>query len=217
MKQFWRRKGYQMQDSAEHHKVNDDTLFAWLEDSMLPILADKSQWPFVLLILNADTHPGFRIGRGCNDYLIKHDYPLVYRSFTCLDQHLKHFMKRFREFGLDKNAEVVIYGDHLTMGNRKPSISGQRNLTVFMPLRPKDNDWARAQFGRTMSYYDFAPTILDVLEIDYEPRFPFGESLFGEKPGQIPTVADLQFIYEMIFGTNSNATCRGRLGVCVQD
>jgi phosphoglycerol transferase MdoB-like AlkP superfamily enzyme len=126
-------------------------------------------------------------------------------------------MKRFQEFGLDKNAEVVIYGDHLTMGNRKPSISGQRNLTVVMPLRPKDNDWARAEFGRTMSYYDFAPTIMDVLEIDYEPRFPFGESLFGEKAGQTPTVADMQFIYEMIFGKNSKATCRGRPGVCDHD
>jgi phosphoglycerol transferase MdoB-like AlkP superfamily enzyme len=65
--------------------------------------------------------------------------------------------------------------------------------------------------------YDFAPTILDVLEIDYEPRFPFGESLFGDKAGQTPTVADMQFIDEMIFGKNSKATCRGRPGVCDQD
>jgi hypothetical protein len=41
MKQFWRQRGYQMQDSAEHHKVNDDALFAWLEDSILPTLLDK--------------------------------------------------------------------------------------------------------------------------------------------------------------------------------
>jgi hypothetical protein len=65
-----------------------------------------------------------------------------------------------------------------------------------------------------MSYYDFAPTILDVLEINYEPRFPFGESLFGDKAGQTPIVADMQFIYEMIFGKNSKARCGGRPGVC---
>jgi hypothetical protein len=57
-------------------------------------------------------------------------------------------VKRFREVGLDKNAEVATFGDQLTMGNRKPSISGHRNLTVVMPRRPKDNNWVRAQFGR---------------------------------------------------------------------
>jgi phosphoglycerol transferase MdoB-like AlkP superfamily enzyme len=217
MKQFWRRKGYQMQDSAEHHKVNDDALFEWLADSVLPRLADTSQWPFVLLILNSDTHPGFHVGSECNDYLAKHGYPLVYRSFTCLDQHLKHFMKRFCELGFEKNTEVVIYGDHLTMGNTRRFISGPRNLTVFMPLRLQEGKWRRAQFGRTMSYYDLAPTVMDLLEIDYSPRFPFGENLFGENAGRIPAVAEMQFIYEMIFGTNTNATCLGRLGICHKD
>jgi hypothetical protein len=126
-------------------------------------------------------------------------------------------MKRFGELGFEKNTQVVIYRNHLRMGNTRRFISGPRNLTVFMPLRPQDSKWRRAQFGRTMSYYDLAPTIMDLLEIDYSPRFPFGESLFGEKAGRTPTVADMQFIYEMIFGKNTNATCHGKLGVCDKD
>jgi hypothetical protein len=51
MKQFSRQKGYQMQDSAEHHEVNDDALFEWLEDSVVATLTDKSKGSFVLLIL----------------------------------------------------------------------------------------------------------------------------------------------------------------------
>jgi phosphoglycerol transferase MdoB-like AlkP superfamily enzyme len=126
-------------------------------------------------------------------------------------------MTRFQELGLHKNTEVVIYGDHLTMGNMKGLMAGPRNLTMFMPLRMQDSKWRRAQFGKTMSYYDLAPTIMDLLEIDYSPRFPFGESLLGETAGRTPSIADMQFIYQIIFGKKSNATCRGRLGVCHED
>jgi phosphoglycerol transferase MdoB-like AlkP superfamily enzyme len=215
MKGFMAKKGYRVLDSAEHNKADDADLFEWLGSSVLPKLTDPSQSPFALLILNADTHPPFFIGGRCNDYLREHHYPQGYRSFTCLDQRLERFMITFKELGLDKNAEVVIYGDHLTMGDMRSLIHGERNLSMFMPLRLHDSKWRRAQFARTMSYYDIAPTIMDLLGIDYSPRFPFGESLFGEKEGKIPTIVDLQFIYQMILrARHGEATCHGRPGMC---
>jgi phosphoglycerol transferase len=214
MKQFMSKKGYSVQDSAEHHKLGDSDLFEWLDSPVLPKLTHPSQWPFALLILTADTHTPFHIRRACNNYLANSKYPKVYRSFTCLDQYLKHFIERFQELGLGKNAEVLIYGDHLTIGNMNPFIHGQRNLSLFLSLRLQDPQWRRAQFGKTMSYYDFAPTIMDLLKIEYSPRFPFGESLFGEKSGPVPTITDLQFIYQVMFGNGHNATCHGRPGMC---
>jgi phosphoglycerol transferase len=214
MKEFMADKGFRVQDSVEHHQGDDDSLFTWLESSVLPKLTAKKQWPFVLLILNADTHPPFSVGATCHDYLLDHNYPKIYRSFTCLDQHLKRFVKRFTELGLDKNSELVIYGDHLTMGDMSPFIHRDRNLSLFIPFRLQDEKWRRAQFGRTMSYYDIAPTIMDLLEIDYSPRFPFGESLLGAKEGGTPTLSDLTFIYHQIFRKRGEGSCRGRPGMC---
>jgi hypothetical protein len=98
-------------------------------------------------------------------------------------------MKRFQESGLDKDAEGVICGEHLTMGNIKREISGRSNLRMFMKLRPRDNNWERAQFGRTISYYDFAPTIMDLLEIDYEPGFHSGGTFGDTKQGKLRQLA----------------------------
>jgi hypothetical protein len=121
-----------------------------------------------LLILKIDAHPGFHIGTECKDYLAKHNYPRAYRLLTSLDQHLEHFTQKLQEIDLDRNAEVVIDGDHLTMGDRNKRILGHRNLTVFMPLLSKDNRWARARFERTANESDFASTIMNLSEIHYE-------------------------------------------------
>jgi hypothetical protein len=65
MKDFMRERGYATQDSAEHHRYNDDELFEMLTNEVLPTLAHTT--PFALLILNADTHSDFTIGSACDD------------------------------------------------------------------------------------------------------------------------------------------------------
>jgi phosphoglycerol transferase MdoB-like AlkP superfamily enzyme len=219
MKHYMIERRFQSQDSAEHHKQNDDQLFTLLQNDVLPSLASKKSQPFALLIVNADTHPDFTIGAMCNDYLSIEHYPKVYRSFTCFDQHLERFMAKLSELGLDKNTEVVVYGDHLTMFAREYRLGADRNLTIFLPLRPQDEKWRKAQEEKTMSYYDFAPTVMELLEIDYSPPFPFGKDLLGTEPGGLPTVDDMKVIYGLATGdlTNETARCRGEIGFCLAD
>jgi phosphoglycerol transferase MdoB-like AlkP superfamily enzyme len=125
------------------------------------------------------------------------------------------FVGKVKELGLDQSTEIVIYGDHITMGDMKQLTPGRRNLSVFMPLRQQDKLWKRSQ-GRQMSYRDFAPTIMDLLGIDYSPRFPFGKSLFGMKQGDVPTLNDMAFMYGLATGDRRliSPTCKGQPGLC---
>jgi phosphoglycerol transferase MdoB-like AlkP superfamily enzyme len=218
MKDFMIERGYKTQDSSEHMRLNDDALFELLEQEVLPGLAADSS-PFVLLILNSDTHPDFLIGEKCDDFLIKESYPRVYRSFTCFDQHLESFVRTMERLGLDKTTEVIIYGDHLTMGSDVHwMLSAERNLTVFMPLRAQDEKWAKWH-GKPLSYYDFAPTVMELLEIDYSPPFPFGTDMLGDEVGRVASLDDLKLIYGIATGDidYSTARCLGSAGFCQSD
>jgi phosphoglycerol transferase MdoB-like AlkP superfamily enzyme len=215
MKAFMKERGFRTQDSADHHRTNDDELFDLLFRDVLPGLAALPH-PFALLILNADTHPDFTIGPACDDYLLRAEYPIVYRSFTCFDQHLARFIARMAELGIDRNTEVIVYGDHLTMGDVGFMLGADRNLSIFLPLRPQDGKWRRAQEGKEMSYYDFAPTVLELLEIDYAPPFPFGADLLGTRQGKVASLEDLRLIYGIAIGDirNKTVTCHGDAGFC---
>jgi phosphoglycerol transferase MdoB-like AlkP superfamily enzyme len=216
MKDFMKERGFKTEDSAEHHRENDDQLFDYLENDVLPSLLNGQNRPFVLLIVNADTHPDFTVGGACDDYLANANYPKVFRSFTCFDQHLQRFMEKLRLLGLDKNTEVVVYGDHLTMFAIESLLGAPRNLTMFLPLRPQDEKWRKAQERKTMSYYDFAPTILELLGIDYSPPFAFGKDLLGDHVGTVPDLDDLKLLYGLATGDTENATvrCLGQAGFC---
>jgi phosphoglycerol transferase MdoB-like AlkP superfamily enzyme len=215
MKDFMIERGWRTQDSSEHHKSNDDELFELLLNDVLPSVA-ALRHPFALLILNADTHPDFTVGSACDDYLLLAEYPIVYRSFTCFDQHLARFIARMTELGIDKNTEVVVYGDHLTMGDIGFILGADRNLSMFLPLRPQDEKWRRAQEEKVMSYYDFAPTVLELLGIDYAPPFPFGADILGPEQGKVATLEDLRLIYGIATGDVRNETvkCHGDAGFC---
>jgi phosphoglycerol transferase len=115
MKDFMIERGYKTQNSAEHHRYNDDELSELLLNDVVSNLTQVT--PFALLIVNTDTHPDFTIGSACDNWLLSVEYPRVSRSFTCFDQHLARFIARLEELGLDQNTEVVVYGDHLTMGD----------------------------------------------------------------------------------------------------
>jgi phosphoglycerol transferase MdoB-like AlkP superfamily enzyme len=215
MKQFLQKKGYTVRDITEHQCKDDDELFELLHHDVLPQLADKSQWPFVLLVLNVDTHSPYTISGKCDDYLAKEDYPQIYREFNCMDQRLRRIVEWIKELNLDKSSEVLISGDYISMGNWEGIIPTPRQLAVFLPFRPQNRVWKVAQNTRKLSYYDFAPTILDLLEVDYSPDFVFGKSMFGQKSGSVPSRNDLVFLYEVAIGADPrNATCHDRAGLC---
>jgi hypothetical protein len=218
MKGFMKRKGWSPQDSAEHFKNDDDGLFDLLEGDVLKKLSDRRNWPFILLILNADTHPDFYVGKKCRDHLATEGYPLEHRSFTCFDDHLKHFIEELQRSKLADNTDVVVYGDHLTMTLKEWRLLPERNLTIFFPLRKQDEKWRMGR-SKALSYYDFAPTILEYLGIDYSPRFPFGADIFSDKVGSVPNLDDMKLIYGIVSGDIDfkKIQCLGSSGFCQRD
>jgi hypothetical protein len=197
MKAFFVKRGYQTYDSAEHFRESDDDFFDLLQEEVLPMLSNPRMWPFVLHVLNADTHtPYIRIAAKCNDYLRHHGYPRVYRSFNCLDQYLERFFDAVRKNGLEDDTEVVIFGDHLTVAWVQRDLNVDRNLTLIFPFRKQDDKWRRAA-QKPLTYYDVVPTILELLEIDYSPKFPFGADIFGPDIGRPPAFEDQKAIYDI--------------------
>jgi phosphoglycerol transferase MdoB-like AlkP superfamily enzyme len=211
MKDFLRVKGFATQDSREHGQGSDAGLLRLLETEMLGKLSDSRNWPFVLLILTATTHPPFGIPGGCRDHLKA--YPKIFRSFTCFDDSLRHFAEVFEKSKLFGNTEMIVYGDHLAM--QGSGFLSERNLSVFFPFRKQDDKWKQG-ISKVLSYYDFAPTVLELLGIDFKPSFPFGFDMFGPRVGTLPQVDELKLIYGIVSG-DVNATrvrCHNKHGFC---
>jgi phosphoglycerol transferase MdoB-like AlkP superfamily enzyme len=132
-----------------------------------------------------------------------------------VDRHIQEFMTALDKFGLSKHTDVVIYGDHLTMGNVGSFLGADRNLTVLMPLRPQDEKWRQAQ-SKSMTYYDLAPTILEMLGISYSPPFPFGQDMLGPLTGKKPSLTELKMIYSITSGDMiaDSVRCKNKSGFC---
>jgi phosphoglycerol transferase MdoB-like AlkP superfamily enzyme len=133
-----------------------------------------------------------------------------------LDEHLESFAQTMEKLGLDQTTELVIFGDHLTMGGDIQDVLGaERNLVVFFPFRKQDDKWKRVA-RKQMTYYDVAPTVMELLMIDYNPPFPFGADMFGPETGPIADVEDLKLIYGIVTGDvdATTAHCHGQSGFC---
>jgi hypothetical protein len=211
---FLLRHGYRTFDRTNHFRHGDADLFQFLADDVLPALLRNGSAPFVLLIINADTHPPFTIGRGCRNDLPPH-YPRVYRSFTCFDATLHRFFDSFRQTTLAKDTEFLVYGDHLTMDFARVAYPLARNLTIFFPLRARDSGWENGR-SKSLSYFDLPPTMMKALHVEYNPPFPFGEDIFSVKAGTVPDSNDRKAIYRLISGdlTFESVRCQGAHHFC---
>ena len=129
---------------------------------------------------------------------------------------IQKFVERIKELGMDENTEMVVFGDHLSMTRTKFFRSqSDRTLSVFFPLHEQDEGW-RIGSSKEVTYYDLAPTIMDLLGVEYSPPFPFGSSMIRPGKGYAPVTDDLKHIYQIIRGTNSleQVTCHGKPGFC---
>jgi phosphoglycerol transferase MdoB-like AlkP superfamily enzyme len=117
--------------------------------------------------------------------------------------------------GLTDDTEVVIYGDHLAMAAIS-DLTAERNLTMFLPMRPQDEAWKRGHGKSSMTYYDLAPTIMNLLNIDYYPPFPFGADLYGPDVGRYPLEDDLRMVYGLETGDVdlSRVYCNSKRALC---
>lgn len=206
--------------------------------------------PFFLFLLNADTHPdfwiddkfcpdlakepndnGFQIDGGGQEWNKdenahnKHREPLpkMFRSFTCVDRAFNQFITKLTSMGLNaSNTVLVVYGDHLTMGELSFYYGEKRTLSILFPFLTKQYLKKRYHVTKDelekkpITYYDFAPTIFDLLNMKYAPRFPYGYSAFSSEIGNPPSLNDFKFIYNFLTGdiTYDNVNCGSEKGFC---
>ena len=217
MKSFMKDRGYIVRDVQEHQLTGGDgPLFEMLRTKTLPQLKDNGE-PFVIFVVTDDTHfTDHLISATCDDYLARENYPQMLRSFTCVDQMIQKFVERIKELGMDKDTEVVVFGDHFTMSKAKClGPLSQRSLSVFFPLHEQDEGW-KIGSSKEATYYDLAPTIMDLLGVDRSPPFVFGSSLLRPGKGLVPVTNDLKQIYRLVTGSDAvgKVRCRGTSGFC---
>lgn len=176
------------EDELESHLgtfdgINDKSLFEYAKKQLAAFNPDK---PFMLTLFSLDTHgPNFFKDPSC---------PVVFNderdAFLCTDKIVADFISWFKTTPYYKNTTIVILGDHLmpyALNNKTPKKRGTYN--AFLNL---DNS-LKLDTTKTYSTYDFAPTILESLNIKLDNRaFGLGRSLFAKEP---TLVEQLSFAY----------------------
>ena len=214
-KEFLISKGYKANDYFEHGFNHDVPLYNHVIEKVLPEIVKKFQ-PFVLHVVNEDTHPFYYTDQACknqNNVVFKNrkKVPPILSSFNCIDQIAKNFTMKLKKLGLnDENTLFVIYGDHICYGD-KTGLYDDRKLVNIFPFMKKSRN------SKSGTYYDFAPTILSQLNISYKPKFPFGADLFSNKTGKFPNEEDFKFIYGMYakqMHKSAKIKCKDKEGFC---
>jgi phosphoglycerol transferase MdoB-like AlkP superfamily enzyme len=154
-----------------HEFPHDKELFEALNQTGLKELAGKN--PFVLYITTIDTRPP--IFAVCHYREELYNNHKDYKAVDCIDQYLEGFFAKLAELKLTpENTQIAVFGD----GYRNdldhhpiPLFKPQRRLFAMFPFAP------RHYVTEPAALYDIAPTLLDLAEIEFSPKFPFGGNI----------------------------------------
>ena len=120
-------------------------------------------------IVNANTHWPYGRPKWC-----KLPFPQIQekeKCFHCLDNVLGKFIQKFLDLKMYEHTILVLYPDH------PPFDLPQKELYIFLPGINK-SDYIK-NFKGDFSYYDFAPTIMDMIGIkNYIPEFIYGRNIY---------------------------------------
>lgn len=163
--------------------INDKSLFEYAKKQLATFDSNK---PFMLTLFSLDTHgPNYFKDPAC---------PVVFNDerdvFLCTDKIVADFISWFKTTPYYENTTIVILGDHLmpyALSNKTPKTRGTFNAILNL------DDNLKLDTTKTYSTYDFAPTILESLNIKLDHRaFGLGRSLFAKEP---TLVEQLGFAY----------------------
>jgi hypothetical protein len=147
--------------------------------------------PFNITIQTSGTHiPGYRF-KECQTYHGAENRFLD--AIHCTDQLIGRFVERLDLDGQFKDTVLILTADHnLWDTSEMKSLFGDtvhdhRLPLIVMGPRP---DLPAARIG---ALYDLAPTILDLLRIRHNVRFPLGRSLVG-------TTASRDYFFSLDYG-----------------
>lgn len=208
MMNFYQQHHVKVIDDQVHGFGNDWDTLEYVKTNIFSEIKQKK--PFFLMITNTDTHPFFTVDYRCEPML---DVPKVMQAFNCVDQIFEKFFDAYETAGIMNNTELVVLGDHLMIGRYQGVYDPPRKLAMFFPYHKKQI------INKPTTIYDFAPTILNLLNINYSPSFPFGADIFSDNIGTFPKESDFALLYNLMKDKiNSHVadkiTCGGKDGFC---
>ena len=158
--------------------IHDQDLLTLVHDEFVKLSEQtKGGKPFNLTALTLDTHhPNGISASSCPKYKL-HDNTML-NAVHCSDFLIGNMIKSLEEKRLLENSLVFIMSDHLALRNvAQPFYPKERRLTAFA----FGDDIKPETIATPGTHYDVEPTLLDLLGVSTDIKFPMGESLLKRK------------------------------------
>jgi arylsulfatase A-like enzyme len=158
--------------------IHDQDLLTLVHDEFVKLSEQsKGDKPFNLTALTLDTHhPNGHSAAVCPKYKL-HDNTML-NAVHCSDFLVGKMLKSLEEKKLLENTLVFVMSDHLALRNvAQPFYPKERRLTAFA----FGDDIKPESIATPGAYYDVEPTLLDLLGVSTDIKFPMGESLLKKK------------------------------------
>ena len=135
--------------------------------------------PYNVTVLTLGTHlPGY-IYESCQPYSGSDEQFI--NAIHCTDQLVGQFVKELEQAGLLENTVLMLVADHGVFRTAKMEelfgdVVDDKKL-IGITNYPQLTE-------TTLSSYDLAPTVLDMLKVEHNASFLFGQSIFDENKNQ---------------------------------
>jgi hypothetical protein len=106
----------------------------------------------------------------------------------------------------DVSGDVVVMGLTPAVLEFHPAAS---QLLPFVVLSRTDGEIAK-----NATLFDVPPTLLDVVGLEAEPKFPFGGSLFDDLVYRPPGKKEFARLLKELGGSKRDISCFGEAGFC---
>ncbi|MHB8097467.1 MAG: LTA synthase family protein [Erysipelotrichaceae bacterium] len=202
---------------------NDDleikTLKGWPSDVNLMEEAFKvygNQEKFFSYIITSSTHFPYDIDSTLGNRYIEQisaiypDLPMNvmrYKSKAMeLDKSIETLMNLLDAQGILDDTVIILYGDHfplktekqvfLDYGDPYQNRSQGFNMNI-LPMIIYNSEVKGSQISKVSSTFDLVPTIANLFDLDYDPRFYFGVDIFDTTQERVVPYASLSWNNEL--------------------
>lgn len=202
---------------------NDDleikTLKGWPSDVNLMEEAFKvygNQEKFFSYIITSSTHFPYDIDSTLGNRYIEQisaiypDLPMNvmrYKSKAMeLDKSIETLMNLLDAQGILDDTVIILYGDHfplktekqvfLDYGDPYKNRSQGFNMNI-LPMIIYNTEVKGSQISKVSSTFDLVPTIANLFDLDYDPRFYFGVDIFDTTQERVVPYASLSWNNEL--------------------
>ncbi len=199
---FYSKRDHLSKDSDKKRKriIRDNKLFEYAREEIKD-LASKDK-PFAFTIMTLDTHFGHEHfdNKKCtikyhNDNV--DDEENVRNVYSCSDKRIAEFVEWVKAQPFYKDTEIVIVGDHYTMGSIQFGSDWNRSVyDVYINPVIKDKTYTR---HRRFTALDTLPTLLESMGYSLEGhKFGLGVSLFSGKETLLEEIGDIEILNEQL-------------------